>query len=299
MAITRVQETGQTTDNSTSVSKASGSNVTAGNLVIVAAIKYSPGSNDPFVVGDVSQSAGTATLGEWTKDVDIIREYTTGEYVAAALFSAPVTGSGSCTVTVGGAVAGSYWALGIAERSGLDVSATRVESTNTGGAESGAPATGTATSAAGALFVGAVATVDTSAATHTPGADYTQIYEEEDGSLHMMGSVEDRIVTGGTTDAADWQAPTTLEWAAVVAVYKEAAAGATHWVPESDVSAGSWTPSAGGDLFATIDEQPTPSDADYIRSAASPTDDTCEVRLALHLAPDAGTCTIGVRARSL
>jgi hypothetical protein len=49
--------------------------------------------------------------------------------------------------------------------------------------------------------------------------------------------------------------------------------------PVSDVDAGGWTPSTGGDLFAMIDES-TPSDADYILSAVSPVSpDICEIAI--------------------
>ncbi len=49
--------------------------------------------------------------------------------------------------------------------------------------------------------------------------------------------------------------------------------------PTSDVAAGSWAPSTGSSLYATIDEI-TADDADYIQSSASPgSPDLCKVRL--------------------
>jgi len=66
--------------------------------------------------------------------------------------------------------------------------------------------------------------------------------------------------------------------------------------PISDVASGSWTPSTGSDLYAMIDEEAA-SDSDYIRSAASPTDDTANVGLTALGAPVAGTVRMKVRAR--
>lgn len=49
--------------------------------------------------------------------------------------------------------------------------------------------------------------------------------------------------------------------------------------PDADVSDGTWTDQAGGsDLFAAIDEA-TFDDADYIKSASNPVNDTCVVSL--------------------
>lgn len=45
--------------------------------------------------------------------------------------------------------------------------------------------------------------------------------------------------------------------------------------PISDISAGAWTPSSGGDLYAMLDEV-SPADADYIVTSTA---STCEVRL--------------------
>lgn len=45
--------------------------------------------------------------------------------------------------------------------------------------------------------------------------------------------------------------------------------------PASDVSAGAWTPSAGGSLYAMLDET-TPSSADYITTSTA---STCEIKL--------------------
>jgi hypothetical protein len=66
--------------------------------------------------------------------------------------------------------------------------------------------------------------------------------------------------------------------------------------PISDVAAGSWTYSEGATLYACVDEV-TAADADYIRSAASPTNDTAILGLTSLNTPGPGAVTLRVRAR--
>lgn len=232
MSIARIagQAAGAVADSATSVSKAYAGNVTSGNLLIIVGVKYSP-SNDTFAAGDCTKSAGTATVGTITLDKVNNYNYSGSEYVTVGIWSVPVTGTGSCTMQVGGGVAGSYWIIGIEEVSGADTGASRVEGTNSNQNTSGAPDTGTVASAGGALFVGGLGTVTSGATTHTADGAFTLIYEQEDGSAHMTGSVIDMIVTTGTTDSASWTAPSGPQWAAALAVYKEASGAAATSLP--------------------------------------------------------------------
>lgn len=67
--------------------------------------------------------------------------------------------------------------------------------------------------------------------------------------------------------------------------------------PIADITDGSWTPSTGTDLYATIDEVTT-DDADYDRSGAAPDDDAMEVRLTALGIPDDGDVTFTVRHKT-
>jgi hypothetical protein len=222
-----IQRAGGTADNTTSVVVAYPANVVTGDLLVIAVVKYSP-SDDAFVVGDISKSAGTATLGSFTLDQNVNFNFqASSDRMAAAIYSAPVTAGGSCTITVGGAVAGSFLMMSVSEWEGLDTGSSRLEDSDTGTGASGAPATATATSAGAALFIGVVITNFAVVTTHTPGADYTTLFESEDGANHTTGSAEARIVTAGATDAADWVAPTTSDYACVLAVYRPVGAGYT------------------------------------------------------------------------
>ena len=222
MTITVAQSTGASADNATSIAKATTSNVTAGNRLIILVGKYSP-SSDVIVVGDISKSAGTCTLGSFALDKVITG---TTNYFYAAIFSAEITGSGSCTITVGGGPAGSYWNIALIEMAS-SLGVPTLENTNGAAANTGAPDSGNVTSAGAALFVGSLTTDITSATTHTIDAAYSLVFEQEDGLNHLGGAFGYRIVSTGTTDSASWTAPTTQEYSIALAVYQEPATAVT------------------------------------------------------------------------
>jgi hypothetical protein len=59
-----------------------------------------------------------------------------------------------------------------------------------------------------------------------------------------------------------------------------------------------WTPSTGGNLYAVIDEV-SADDADYVTSAASPSQDSMTVQLTPLDEPQAGTTTLHIRAQTV
>jgi len=210
MAITAAGLAGGNFANSaTAVTRNMGS-VTAGQLVVVAGGKYSP-SLDAFVAGDCTQSAGTATLGAFTLDRTNGGDAGAGSaFNHTAIWSAIVTGSGTCTVQVGGAVAGSFLICG-AEAFNGTWNSTRVEAVNgqlltTDGTASST--TGNVTSAGAALMFAAIDLDNTAATTITPDGAFTTVYENETGTDNN-GSVVYRLVSSGTTDAGDWTHGTT------------------------------------------------------------------------------------------
>jgi hypothetical protein len=227
MTITCVQSRGATTD--ASITLAFAGNITAGNRIVIAVyLQCDENPVHPFVVGDIAKTAGTATIGSWTLDVDINHSISGNTYQEATIFSAPVTGTGSCTITITDAGKSGLWSiLGIAEFHS-DAGDITLEDTDKGEDSTGAPTTGDAVSVGAAVFVGALSFYTSSGAqTITEDAAFTLIYEEQDGNNHGVGSSIYRIVSSGTTDAASWTSPTTKSWGAVVAVYKEPVSGAS------------------------------------------------------------------------
>jgi len=227
MAIARVasQQTGVTADNTTSVALAYPVNVTNGNLLVIGSWKWGPATSDAYVVGDISKSAGTATVGTFLMDKANEKTTADSHHIGSVVYSVPVTGTGSCTITVAGAEAGSYLGMSLEEVSGADTTSTRAEATNGATGTSTTPDTGNGTSAAGALFSGALCiNGDGATITITEDAAFTLIFEYQ-GTVSEPGSGIDRIVTTGTTDSASWTLARSLEWSVSLAVYKEAAGG--------------------------------------------------------------------------
>jgi len=135
---------------------------------------------------------------------------------------------------------GSYWTIATGEYSatnGWDSSALEGAIVATQANDDISPASsGNQTSAGGALFIGGLAVIGVGVITTTPDAAFTQIFEEEGAGSHEAGSVIRRIVSSGTTDAAEWSLSPNDGWIAGLAVFKEAASGA---------STATATPSAG------------------------------------------------------
>jgi hypothetical protein len=227
VTIAAVQEpTGVTADNTTTVSKAFTANVAVDDVVVITCRRLAGGTNTPFVAGDCTKIAGTATIGTITLDKQA--NANSSHPCQAGVWSVPVTGAGSLTMQVSGP-ASSYFNLTVGSYSGLDTSASRVEATNSGTAVvATTPAnTGSATSASDALFVAVLASDQDDNAGFTVGNSFTELYEQPDGTAHQTGESDRRIVTGGTTTQGTWTLATANGhgYAAVLVVYKKAPGG--------------------------------------------------------------------------
>jgi hypothetical protein len=231
VTITAVQETGARGDSTTAIPKAFTSNVSSGNLIVLAGWKITLGASDPFVAGDCTKSAGTATVGAITLDKAVEIDDGGGDRIAVGVWSCLVTGAGSCTMQMGGMAAGSYGGIGIGEyASDVGWDAGRLEtsiSSSTATDNQTSALSGNMTSAGKALFIGGVSIPSSGAVTITPDAAFAQLFEEEDGTLHQPGSTIRRIVAAGTTDSVDWaMVGNNAGDCVAAAVYKEAAGGA-------------------------------------------------------------------------
>lgn len=220
-------------NNATSVSRAFGSNVTNGSLISTQGAKYSP-SNDAFVAADCTKSAGTATVSTPVLDVGVNNQQGAGpDHAALGLFRAHVTATGSCTMQIAGAAAGSFMLIGSLESTGNYSESIALETTNSNSADPGTANanadSGSVTSAGAALMVAGVQLNTTNSSTITEDGSFTSIYENG-SSTDDNGSFIYRIVSSGTTDTANWTVAVdgggvVSAWAAAIAVYKENSAG--------------------------------------------------------------------------
>jgi hypothetical protein len=212
-----------------------GATLPVGSLVVVGGAKYSEASH-PFVAGDCTKSAGTAAISTVTLNRADGGDVGGARFAYSAVWSFRITTAGTCTVQVTGDADNSYMIIG-ADCFTTDASwdESREESEN-GATNAGDALTsmssGNATSAGAALFFGVLSVNDGVANTITPDGAFTTIYEQETVD-HQVGSIIRRIVSSGTTDAADWTFNTLNGSAgngvaATLVVFKEAAGSALN-----------------------------------------------------------------------
>ena len=196
-------------------------NVAAGSLLTLAVSYSTATTDDPPVVGDLTKTSGTATIGTVSMDLVATRVVASVYYLHCAIYSVLVTGAGSLTLTFNGGTAGSIW-VGADEYTG-SWDSSRLEDAVSGTGTSNAPSSGNRTSAGAGLFLGILAMGTGALAGITPDAAFTQIGEQEGSATQVQGSAISRIVSSGTTDAASWALDVSPDWLAGVAVYREAA----------------------------------------------------------------------------
>jgi hypothetical protein len=228
MSISAVQE--RTTllggSNVSTLSIPFGSNVTAGNLCVVAFAHYCDPALTPLAA-HLTKASGTATIGTIALDVQRVVTAPQDQF-SVAIYSFPITGSGSLTMTWG-TQSGSYPTACYGEYASTvgwsATAATRLEASNSVTANSAAVDSGNGTSAGEALFFGVATDARPVSQTTTQDGAFTLLYENEDPTTYNTASFIRRIVSTGTTDSASWTISTPRPYAAALAVYKETGGG--------------------------------------------------------------------------
>lgn len=207
----------------TSVARAYPNNVAAGSLLTIMAGVMTAGANDPPVAGDLTKTAGTATLGTIARDAISTGDVGSGYYVHAAIYSVIVSGAGSLTLTLAGGANGAACWLAVDEYTGTFDASRLVDSAVANGDDS-APSSGDADSPGAALFIGHASFTNAAVgAAATEDAAFSLIGEQNASSTQLGFSSIARIVTGATTDAASWATSNPTGWATALAVYREVA----------------------------------------------------------------------------
>jgi parallel beta-helix repeat protein len=215
-SILRVQSTGNSAS-SDPIVLAYPSNVTSGNLLVFCTASY----NNAATLASVTKTSGSATLG--TAQIDI--SYSSLDYGSApqivTIFSVPVTGTGSCTITFDQSlVSANYSSLTIQEYSGADITSTRVGGTNTGTGSTSPETTGTVSSGSiGGVFVGAIAINNEVSEAPAVGSNFLNIYSTGNPVVLPCG-FEDYTVPGSVTIGASWTTVVSEPWGAAIVVYK-------------------------------------------------------------------------------
>lgn len=226
MTIARIsgQAGGNTARAASSVSDTYGVNVTAGSLLTIICVRqnYPTTTDAAIVVGDLTKTAGTATIGAISLDRQA-REVLSGSDANIAVFSCIVLTTGSATFTLAGNVAGEMFAsIGLEEHTG-SWGASRVVGTNHATGATGAPSTDFVTTTASSLLIAGVVTSSPNFQTHTQDSPWLLTIEEEDGSTTLTCSLVSYVAPSATTIEATWSAPTTVPGSTIIVAYQEAA----------------------------------------------------------------------------
>lgn len=233
MTISRVSgQAGNATpvDGGASISRAFPSNVTSGNVVWFAAMAAD--TSHTFVAGDLTKSAGTATIE--SPVLLAVRNQDTGDgyFLPTAIWGAKVTGNGSLTLQASGLSSGGFWLSAsdeIASTNGFAGSGGFAGTGNNNGtsANSNSPATTGLNTAASqsAMLIGAVGIGAGVVLTiGSPGGSWSTVYSEPDGTAHHCGTVVDQIVAASVTAQPSWSITGTTDgWAAALGVIVEQA----------------------------------------------------------------------------
>jgi hypothetical protein len=253
-------------DNATSMTKAFTNPVSTNSLIVIGAVKY-PGTSDVFLAADCTKSAGTATIGAITLDKQFQISNGASSFIALGIWSCVVTAGGTLTLQIAGMPSGSYGAVFTDEYTG-SFDSSRVDGTPAQGgsytASQTAASSGNVTTAGAGLIFGVLG-VDTSSNPFAMTEDgaFTSVADETNGSAHMVGEAIRRVVTTGTTDAADWTiASSNAGWAAIAVAYKEVAGSAatlSSATPSGTLASttsatlGATTDSATGTFYGVVD----------------------------------------------
>ena len=208
----RAGGSGAATDTATAVFPA---NVAADSLLIVAGAAWAAlGAPASIAVTDTLATAYTVDLTAAVPGSNIRL------FIARGL--AP--SAGACTVTVDPAGLVVDFSFSIDEFSGSHATPLDVDGGSSSGTDA-APADALTTLTANDLIIGVMAQ-DGATKTLTPGADYTQIGENETNAAMQCHNAVFRIVTTAQAYTVDWTMASSSLWGAYTAAFREAAAAA-------------------------------------------------------------------------
>jgi hypothetical protein len=193
--------------------------VMANSVVTIDAARYTGGTTDPFVVGDLTKTAGTATIGTIVLDVSAIQDVEdVTDKTNSGIWRVNVTGSGTLTFTLTGN-SGDYFWMNVAEWADMDNVCMGTISAigNSTAADSGTLLLNQPGMLLAALAVNAVISV-----TLTEDAAFTLLNEEQNGAANSVGASAYRLTQGAVSDSGSWTLGSVEGWACCLAAYRDA-----------------------------------------------------------------------------
>ena len=206
---------------SNTIAIAFGSNVSSGNLGIITARADIGTGATAFDASQLTKTAGTATIS--TVALDVARSDSASKTINVGVWSFAITGSGSLTMTLantGSWPSGDTWIVAAyMELASADVTASRVQGTNSSTATSTSGDTGTVDSGGAGIFIGQMLHEFYGTTTITEDGAFTLIEEMTNDAI-INGSSIYQTVSTSTTDSASWTMGNSAPHTEVVVVYK-------------------------------------------------------------------------------
>jgi hypothetical protein len=193
--------------------------VNANSVVTIEAARYTAATTDAFVVGDLTKTAGTATIGTIVLDVSAIQDVEdVTDKENSGIWRVNVTGSGTLTFTLTGN-AGDYFWMNVTEWSDMDNVCMGAISAigNSAAADSGTLLLNQPGMLLAALALNSVISV-----TLTEDAAFTLLNEEENGVANTVGASAYRLTQGAVSDSGSWTLGSAEGWACCLALYRDA-----------------------------------------------------------------------------
>lgn len=172
--------------------------VTAGSLLVVAGFA----NNNATGIGLTDTRGTVYTVVNGTAGPG-------GEYPFIGYGIAPSSGANTVTLTC----TSGFFGFGVDEFAVVPGAVASVNGGTTTGTDSANPSDSITTATAGELIIASMASAIATSETITPNAAWTQIYEQQDGSTHVAGSVIFRIVSAAGAYTAAWTLVSS-DWAA-------------------------------------------------------------------------------------
>jgi hypothetical protein len=185
-------------------------NVTNGNKLIIGVTMYDDAAIPTITSSWLTKTAGTSTIGTIALD-RVVQSFNVEdtEYIATAIYSCNVTGTGSLTLTIDAVSPNTlYWFMAASEFSPTgtwESAVTAVNSATQATNNTTAVVSGdVATTGAGVIYGVLAPYASANPFTMTEDGAFTLAAQETNFSANMGGELIYRTVSSGTTDSADW-----------------------------------------------------------------------------------------------
>ncbi len=196
-----------------------GATITSGNTLLVGIVLFTNDSSTRnFATSQLTKSAGTATIG--TVALDQHKDFLSGgalvDQFGCALYSVPVTGTGTLTLNFAGFAAGEYIMIGAAEFSGVNATPLSTTSKTTGTAATHTTGAITTTDVGVMMYVA----YDLGSVDYTRTLSDVLVVKFDTPSTTISGIVQYKIINASPNTLTDTTGAQSNQYQTAYALYK-------------------------------------------------------------------------------